>query len=132
MLISKTRAVAGADVLLGRTELSVALPEPAYVDVEVALSRLHTAESAAAVGAWQRAWAPALSALFVARRRFLSEAEAPWADAWRHRLDDVRVRAWSATPPPAWSLAVLSCRAQSEQAASCLRRRLIASQGTCC
>ncbi|HEX3198014.1 MAG TPA: BTAD domain-containing putative transcriptional regulator [Propionibacteriaceae bacterium] len=93
VLISKTRAVVGADVLRGRAELSVALPEPAYVDVEVALSTLHTAESAVAVGAWQRAWAPALSALFVARRRFLSEAEAPWADAWRRRFDDVHVRA---------------------------------------
>jgi DNA-binding SARP family transcriptional activator len=92
-LISKTRAVVGADLLRGRTELSLALPEPAYVDVEVALSSLHTAESAVAVRAWQRAWSPALSALFVARRRFLPEAEAPWADAWRRRLDDMHVRA---------------------------------------
>ena len=92
-LISKTRAVAGADVLRGRTELSLALPEPAYVDVEVALSRLHTAESAVAVRAWQRAWWAACGALFVARRRFLFEADAPWADAWRRRLDDVYVRA---------------------------------------
>jgi len=76
-LISKTRAVVGADVLRGRTELSLALPEPAYVDVEVALSRLHTAESAVAVRAWQRAWWAACGALFVARRR----------------LDDVYVRA---------------------------------------
>ena len=91
-LISKTRAVIG-EVLHGRTELILALPEPAYVDVEVALSQLHSAESAVAVGAWRRAWAPALSALFVARRRFLPEAEAPWAEAWRRRLAEVRLRA---------------------------------------
>jgi SARP family transcriptional regulator, regulator of embCAB operon len=93
VLISKTRAVVGADLLRGRTELSLALPDPAYVDVEVALSTLHAAESAVAVRAWRRAWSPAKSALFVAQRRFLSEAEAPWADAWRRRLADVRVRA---------------------------------------
>jgi SARP family transcriptional regulator, regulator of embCAB operon len=62
-LISKTRGVVGGDVLRGRTELTLALPEPAHVDVEVALAMLHTAESAVAVGAWRRAWAPALSAL---------------------------------------------------------------------
>jgi SARP family transcriptional regulator, regulator of embCAB operon len=92
-LISKTRAVGGAAPVRGGNGLSLAVPEPAYVDVELALSRLHTAESAVAVRAWRRAWSPALSALFVARRRFLSEADAPWADAWRRRLDDVHLRA---------------------------------------
>jgi len=92
-LISKTRAVVGADVLRGRSDLILAFPEPAYIDVEVAMSQLHSAESAVAVGAWRRAWAPALSALFVARRRFLPEADSPWAETWRRRLEDVRVRA---------------------------------------
>jgi SARP family transcriptional regulator, regulator of embCAB operon len=92
-LISKTRAVVGGDMLRGRNELILALPEPAHVDVEVALSMLHAAESAVAIGAWRRAWSPALSALFVARRTFLPEVEAPWADVWRRRLADVRIRA---------------------------------------
>jgi DNA-binding SARP family transcriptional activator len=92
-LISKTRAVIGGEVLRGRTELILALPEPAHVDVEVALSQLHSAESAVAVGDWRRAWAPALSALFIARRPFLPEAEEPWAETWRRRLADVRIRA---------------------------------------
>jgi SARP family transcriptional regulator, regulator of embCAB operon len=92
-LISKTRAVVGGDVLRGRSELTLSLPEPAHVDVEVALSTLHAAESAVAVGAWRRAWSPALSALLVAQRPFLPEAEAPWAEVWRRRLFDVRVRA---------------------------------------
>ena len=55
-LISKTRAVVGGQVLRGRSELILALPEPASVDVEVALSMVHAAESAVAVGAWRRAW----------------------------------------------------------------------------
>jgi DNA-binding SARP family transcriptional activator len=31
--------------------------------------------------------------VFVTRRSFLPEVEAPWPDAWRRRLADVRVRA---------------------------------------
>jgi DNA-binding SARP family transcriptional activator len=92
-LISKTRAVVGADVLRGRSDLILALPEPAHIDVEVAVSKLHSAESAVAVGAWRRAWSPAQSALMVARRMFLPEAEAPWVERWRRRLGDVRIRA---------------------------------------
>ena len=92
-LISKTRAVIGGQALRGRSELILTLPEPAYVDVEVALSMLHVAESAVAVGAWLRAWSPARSALIVAQRTFLPEAEAPWAETWRRRLADVRIRA---------------------------------------
>ena len=90
-VISKTRAVVGGDVLRGRTELTMALPEPAHV--EVAVSMLHTAESAVAVGDWRRAWSPARSALTVTRRPFLAEAEAPWAEVWRRRLAEVRLRA---------------------------------------
>jgi DNA-binding SARP family transcriptional activator len=93
VLISKVRAVVGPDVLRGRSELSVALPEPAYVDVEAALSALHVAESAVALQHWRRAWSPALTALLVARRRFLPEAETPWAESWRRRLADVHARA---------------------------------------
>ena len=84
-LISKTRAVVGAGVLRGRSELSLTLPKPAHVDVEVALSQLHSAESAVALGAWRPAWAPGLSALFVARRTFLPEAEAWWAGRRRRK-----------------------------------------------
>ena len=92
-LISKTRAVVGADVLRGRSDLILALPEPAHIDVEVAVSKLHSAESAVAVGAWRCAWSPAQSALMVARRMFLPEAEAPWVERWHRRLADVRIRA---------------------------------------
>ena len=43
---------------------------------------------------WRRAWSLALTAQFVARRRFLPEADAAWAEAWRRRLaDDARARA---------------------------------------
>jgi DNA-binding SARP family transcriptional activator len=80
-------------VLRGRSELILALPESAYVDVEIALSMLHAAESAVAVGDWRRAWLPARTVMIVAQRPFLPEAEAPWAETWRRRLADVWIRA---------------------------------------
>ncbi len=39
VLISKVRAAVGPGLLRGRTELSMTLPHPTYVDVEVAKSR---------------------------------------------------------------------------------------------
>jgi SARP family transcriptional regulator, regulator of embCAB operon len=93
VVVSKVRSVVGREVLRGRTELAVSLPEPAYVDVELAASALHVAESAVAVGDWRRAWSPALTAVFVGRRTFLPEAEAAWAESWRRRLADIHARA---------------------------------------
>jgi DNA-binding SARP family transcriptional activator len=92
VLISKVRAVVGPEVLRGRGMLSLRLPDPAHVDVEVAASALHTAESAVALGDWRRAWSLSLTALFVARRPLLSEAEGAWVESWRRRLADMRVR----------------------------------------
>jgi DNA-binding SARP family transcriptional activator len=92
-LVSKVRGAVGPDVLRGRTELSVTLPEPAYVDVEVAMSALHAAESAVALRDWRRAWSSSLTAQLVARRRFLHEAKTPWAESWRRRLAEVHARA---------------------------------------
>lgn len=93
VMISKVRAVVGREVVRGRTELALSLPEPAYVDVEVAASALHAAESAVALGDWRRAWSPALTAVFVGRRRFLPDADVPWAESWRRRLADMHARA---------------------------------------
>jgi DNA-binding SARP family transcriptional activator len=92
VLVSKVRSAAGPDVLRGRGTLSVALPEPAYVDVEVATSALHTAESAVARGDWRRAWSLSLTGQFVARRPLLPEADGSWAEAWRRRLADMHAR----------------------------------------
>jgi SARP family transcriptional regulator, regulator of embCAB operon len=86
VLVSKTRAAVGPEVLRGRTELYLTLPDPANVDVELAALALHTAESAIARGDWRRAWTLGLSARFVARRRFLPESDAPWVETWRRRL----------------------------------------------
>ncbi|GIF76566.1 AfsR/SARP family transcriptional regulator [Asanoa siamensis] len=92
-LVSRVRAATGPAVLRGRSELAVELPPAAVVDVAAALSAVHRAESAVAVGEWRRAWSAALAARFVAARPFLPEATAPWADGWRARLGEVHARA---------------------------------------
>jgi SARP family transcriptional regulator, regulator of embCAB operon len=89
VLLSKLRAIVGPELLRGRGDVTLALPEAARVDVEDALAGVHAAESAVAVGEWRRAWGPALRAQFIAGRRLLPEHEAPWIDEWRRRLDDV-------------------------------------------
>ena len=69
------------------------LPQRAEVDVEIALAAVHTAESAVCTADWPKAWFAALTAQFVTGRELLPEAQAPWLETWRRRLDDVRVRA---------------------------------------
>ncbi len=93
VVVSKLRTAIGADVIQGRGPLSAALPEPALVDVEQALSAVHTAESAVATAAWRRAWSASLTALFVTRRTLLPDADQPWVLGWRQRLADAGVRA---------------------------------------
>jgi SARP family transcriptional regulator, regulator of embCAB operon len=93
VLISKVRSAVGPEVLRGRSELFVMLPEQAQVDVEAAASALHAAESAIARQDWRRAWMVALTAQFVARRRFLPEADTAWAESWRRRLGETHARA---------------------------------------
>lgn len=96
VLVSKLRAALGADILSGRSELRLNLPANVRIDVEEALAAVHDAQSAIAVGAWSRAWGPALRAQFIARRRLLPEHDTPWLDQWRQRLDDVHDRALEA------------------------------------
>jgi pentatricopeptide repeat protein len=49
-----------------------------------------------ALGDWKRAWGPALSAQFIARRPLLPEHDTPWLDRWRQRLDDMHDQALEA------------------------------------
>jgi SARP family transcriptional regulator, regulator of embCAB operon len=87
VLLSKCRAVLGRDALVGRSSVALRLPADADIDVQRALAAAHDAESAVAQHQWTRAWPAALTAMFISRRRFLPEVDAPWADEWRTRLD---------------------------------------------
>jgi len=93
VLVSRIRSATGFGVRAERGALRLVLPEHARVDVETALASLHAAEARIARAQWQPAWGAALTARFIARRPFLPEAEAPWADVWRRRLADVHARA---------------------------------------
>ena len=114
-LISKTRAVLGADVLRGRTELSLTPPragpcrECGSRPVPVAFRRVGRGSGrlAAGVGA-------GLERLVRRAPDISPEAEAPWAETWRRRLTDVRIRALeSLTRKPVWNFVAPSCTGRS-------------------
>lgn len=94
-LVSKVRRVFGTQALDGRSSLRLCLPD-AWVDLEAAVEAIHRAESSVAQGDWSRAWGPALTALFVSQRDFLTGEDAPWIDAVRNQLDVLAVRSLEA------------------------------------
>jgi SARP family transcriptional regulator, regulator of embCAB operon len=92
-LLSKLRRFVPIE---GRTEVRLALSEPAWVDVEAAARAIHRAESAIAQGEWAEAWAPSQVALFVSEREFLVGEEGPWIEEERRSLRELHVRALEA------------------------------------
>jgi DNA-binding SARP family transcriptional activator len=88
-LLSKLRRVVP---LSGRSEVRLALPTDVWIDLEAAREAVHRAESAVARGDWAEAWAPARVAIHTGARGFLPGEDAPWVDAVRRELEDVRVR----------------------------------------
>jgi DNA-binding SARP family transcriptional activator len=96
VLVSKLRTALGADHVVGRPSLKLALPADTRIDVEEALAAVHRAESAITLGHWARAWSAALCAQFIAQRALLPEHDHPWLEDWRRRLDDVLQRSLEA------------------------------------
>lgn len=92
VLLSKLRSAVGAELLPGRSEIEVALPPDAFVDVEAAIEGVHRAESHITAGEWAEAWGPSGVAYYVASRALLRGHDRPWLAEWRRRLDDIRVR----------------------------------------
>jgi DNA-binding SARP family transcriptional activator/tetratricopeptide (TPR) repeat protein len=92
-LLSRVRSALGGSALSGRDELSLALPEPVWVDLEAAGSELDSAlqalEGADARGAWALAQIP----LNIASRGLLPGAQASWLEPRRRELEDIRLRA---------------------------------------
>jgi DNA-binding SARP family transcriptional activator len=91
VLLSKLRRVVGAELLIGRAQIELALPAAAFVDVEAAFEALHRAESHIAKGEWADAWAPSSLTYDIASRPLLRGHDRPWLEDWRRRLDDARV-----------------------------------------
>jgi DNA-binding SARP family transcriptional activator/tetratricopeptide (TPR) repeat protein len=92
-LLSRLRSVTGADVLVGRDELTLALPEPAWVDLEAATAELQGAGDALERGDPRTAWAHAQIPLNIAGRGLLPGAQAPWLEPLRRDLAQVRLEA---------------------------------------
>lgn len=92
-LLSRLRSALGADVLVGRSEVSLRLPDDAWIDLEAAEDAIHRAEAAVAQRDWARGWGPSLVALFTARRGFLPGEDLPWAEEYRRRLEEIRLAA---------------------------------------
>ena len=93
VLMSKVRSILAPAEIVGRRTVQLVLPANSVVDLEMAMTSLHSAESAVAMRDWRRAWPNALAAQYASRRRFLAEFEAPWIDEWRRALDVTYERA---------------------------------------
>ena len=92
-LLSRLRSVLGPSVLVGRDELVLELPEPAWVDIEAASLQVERADQALQAGDPRGAWALAQVPLNIASRGLLPRAQAVWLDSRRRELADVRLRA---------------------------------------
>jgi DNA-binding SARP family transcriptional activator len=121
VLLSKVRPLLAPAEIRGRRTLQLVLPANSAVDLETATTSLHSAESAVALGDWRRAWPAALAALYVSRRRFLAEFEAPWIDQWRQQLDVIYERALAC-----YAAACLGIGGTELPAAERAARRLVA------
>src|SRR4051794_30431398 len=90
--LSRLRKALGAGVLEGRSELQLILPEDAWIDWEVLPERLRAARGANA----REAWEAGREAVEIAERGLLPGLEAPWIDARRAELADLRAEALEA------------------------------------
>ena len=90
--LSKIRRALGG-CLEGRSEIRLALPASAFVDLEAADEKLLQAEGALAAGDWAKAYAASHVAMYVAERAFFPGCELPWAVGARRRMQEILVRA---------------------------------------
>ncbi len=92
-LLSRLRSALGPSVLVGRDELVLELPAPAWVDVEAAGEEAGRALQALERGDARSAWALAQVPLNIASRGLMPGAQAPWLESRRRELADIRLQA---------------------------------------
>jgi DNA-binding SARP family transcriptional activator len=92
-LLSRVRGALGEDVLTGRHELRLVLPEGASVDVERARADLECARAAAARSDYADAAMSARAAAAALAERLLPGHDAAWIEEARRELADRRVDA---------------------------------------
>jgi DNA-binding SARP family transcriptional activator len=95
-LLSRVRRALGAERVVGRSDLRLALPAGTVVDIETAQRSIQWAESAVAQERWRDAWGSARAALHAANRGFLPGYEAPWVEEQSRHLEGIRLRALDA------------------------------------
>jgi DNA-binding SARP family transcriptional activator/tetratricopeptide (TPR) repeat protein len=93
VLLSRLRSALGRDIVTGRDELGLMLPEPAWVDVEAAASEVWRAQRALDSGDGRAAWALAQVPLNIASRGLLPGTQASWLEPRRQELADTRLQA---------------------------------------
>lgn len=91
-LISRLRQLIG-ERLVGRSEIRLALPADARIDLESARRYLHDAESAVSRGRWREAWMPAQIGWSITAREFLIGLDGEWVQERRLKLQDDHLRA---------------------------------------
>ncbi len=92
-LLSRLRSAVGHEILAGRDELGLELPEPAWVDVEAAAIEVARAHLALTAGDARAAWALAQVPLNIASRGLLPGTQAGWLEPRRRELADIRLQA---------------------------------------
>jgi DNA-binding SARP family transcriptional activator len=92
-LLSGLRRCVGAELVRGRSELRLVLPDGARLDVESAEAAVERSRAALASGEPGPAAAAAEAALDVLERGLLRGFDAPWLDTRRRELEDERLGA---------------------------------------
>jgi DNA-binding SARP family transcriptional activator/MoxR-like ATPase len=92
-LLSRLRSSLGAEVVSGRDEVILALPEPVWIDVEAAAAEMARAFESLEQGDARRAWALAQVPLNIASRGLLPGVQATWLEPPRRELEDVHLSA---------------------------------------
>jgi DNA-binding SARP family transcriptional activator len=92
-VLSRIRSAIAPAVLEGRDSVQLRLPEPAWIDVEVALAELVAARHASEQHDAPKALRSARTATDLLGGGLLPAHEADWLDAERERVADLRVEA---------------------------------------
>jgi DNA-binding SARP family transcriptional activator len=122
-LVSRLRgalAVAGVPVRHAFGAYHLGLPGEGWVDVHAALASGHEADAALDAGDPARAASSALVARLITARPFVPGAEGPWAEGWRRRLADLRLRALEAGGAAHLALGAFAAAAEDAELALAL------------
>ena len=97
-ILSGLRQSLGAEVLVGKEQVRLVLPEPVWVDTEEALAAVVAARAAAGAGDWKGSCEASSAALELLRGGFLPGYEGEWIESRRRELETVEFEAleWAA------------------------------------